>query len=170
MPKVRHGRLILLCGIPGSGKTTIGKAVGAKLNGHVHVQTDTVRAMLGKAEYTHDESKFVYAAVTAVAEEALGNGYDVILDATFPREEYRRGALSRLGELFERSLVAWVWCDPMVAYQRNSKRAETVPLESFMRLWRSFEPPSGALVIDSMALSPEQAAEKILAAIGGGEG
>ena len=170
MPKARHGRLILLCGIPGSGKTTIGKATGARLSRHVHVQTDAIRAMVGTAEYTPGESKFVYAAVTSVAEEALSHGYDVVLDATFPREEFRRAALSRLDELFERSLVVWVWCDPMVAYQRNSQRAEKVPFESFMRLWRSFEPPSGALVIDSIALSPDQAAEKILAAIGVGEG
>ena len=61
--------------------------------------------------------------------------------------------------------------DPVVAYKRDStKRAEKVSLESFMKLWRNFEPPRGALVIDSQALSPEKAAEKILAAIGGDEG
>lgn len=170
MPKTRHGRLILLCGIPGSGKTTIGRATGARLGRRVHVETDAIRAMVGSAEYSSDESRFVYAAATSVAEEALGHGYDVILDATFPREEFRREALSRLGELFERSLVVWVWCDPMVAYQRNTKRDQKVPLESFMRLWRSFEPPSGALVIDSQSLAPDQAAEKILAAIGEAQG
>jgi hypothetical protein len=39
-----------------------------------------------------------------------------------------------------------------------------------MRLSRSFEPPRGALVIDSQATTPEDAAEKILAAVGGNEG
>ena len=170
MTKARRGRLILLCGIPGSGKTTIGRAVGAELRKCVHVETDAIRAMVGKAEYSAGESKFVYDAATSVAEEALGQNYDVILDATFPREEFRREALSRLARLFDGWLVVWVWCDPHVAYKRNSERSQKVPLESFMRLWRSFEPPRGALVIDSQATAPEEAAEKILAAIGGEEG
>lgn len=169
MRKSRGGRLVILCGIPGAGKTTIAKALGARLGRCVHVETDAIRAMLGNVEYTSGESRFVYDAATSVAEAALRNRYDAILVATFPREEFRRMALSRLEKLFEGWLVVWAWCDPKVAYQRNSQRAERVPLESFMRLWRSFEPPRGALVIDSQAMSPEGAAAKILAAIGGNE-
>jgi len=41
-----------LCGIPGSGKTTIGRAVGVRLERCVHVETDAIRAMLGRAEYS----------------------------------------------------------------------------------------------------------------------
>ena len=160
------GCLILLCGIPGSGKTTIGRAVGTRLQRCVHVETDAIRAMLGKAEYTSGESKFVYEAATSVAEDALRHRYDVILDATFPREEFRREALSRLARLFEGWLVVWVRCDPNVAYQRNSQRKDKVPLEVFTRLRRDFEPPRGALVIDSQAMAPDEAAAKICAAIG----
>jgi predicted kinase len=167
--KAPRGRLILLCGIPGSGKTTIGNAVGARLERCVHVETDAIRAMVGKAEYSSGESRFVYAAAASVGEEALGHRYDVVLDATFPREEFRREALSRLAKLSTGWLVVWVWCDPLVAYQRNSQRAQKVPLESFMRMWRSFEPPQGALVIDSQAMDPDAAAEKILATMGEGE-
>jgi predicted kinase len=160
-------RLILLCGIPGSGKTTVGRALGPRLERCVHIQTDAIRGMLGKAEYTPGESRFVYEAATSVAEQALRHKYDVILDATFPREEYRRAALSRLAELFGDWVVVWVRCDPMVAYKRNAERTEKVPLESFVRLWRSFDPPRGALVIDSQATAPDEAAARILASIGG---
>jgi len=167
VPKARRGRLILLCGIPGSGKTTIGGALKGRLSKCVHVETDAIRAMIGQAEYSAGESRFVYSAATSIAEEALGHGYDVILDATFPREEFRREALSRLEKVSEGCLVVWVWCDPVVALQRNSERSQKVPLESFERLWRSFEPPRGALVVDSQANGPEEAAAKILAAVGG---
>jgi predicted kinase len=164
--KARGGRLILLCGIPGSGKTTVGRALGARLDMCLHVETDAIRRMLGRAEYTSLESKFVYDAATSVAGEALTRRYDVILDATFPREEFRRAAVSRLANLIESWLLVWVCCDPMVAYQRNCEREEKVPLESFMRLWRSFEPPEDALVIDSQAIAPGEAAAKILASVG----
>ena len=159
--------MILLCGIPGSGKTTIGRAVREKLPKSMQVETDSIRAMIASPDYSAAESRFVYATAMSVAEEALGQGYDVVLDATFPREEYRREALTRLERACEERLVVWVKCDPGVAYQRNSKRDQKVPVESFMRLWRSFETPQGALVVDSQANKPEEAAAKILVALTG---
>lgn len=157
-----NGRLILLCGIPGSGKSTIGRELGMRLRRCVHVQTDAIRAMLAEPEYSSRESRFVYEAAASVAEDALRNRYDVILDATFPREEFRREAISRLHAFSQAWLLVWVSCDPMLAYQRNSERAQKVPLESFMRLWRSFQPPRAALRIDSQVTAPARAADKIL--------
>lgn len=90
----------------------------------------------------------------------------MVLVATFAKEEIRREAITKLGNLCEESLVVWVWCDPLLAYQRNSQRNPRVSRETFMKLWRSFEPPKYALVIDSRGTSPEEAAGKILAAIG----
>ena len=62
--------------------------------------------------------------------------------------------------------MVWVWCDPNLAFQRNSGRNPRVSRETFMKLWRAFEPPRYALVIDSRGTSPEEAAKKILATIG----
>ena len=163
----RHGRLILLCGIPGSGKTTIALAIGARLERCVHIETDVVRGMIAKPEYASVESRFVYRAAISVAEQALRHGYDVVLVATFPREEFRREAISKLGELSAGWLIVWIWCDPLLAYQRNSQRNHRVPRESFMRLWRGFEPPGDALVIESRGTPPEEAAGEKLDA--GGE-
>ncbi len=156
----------MLCGIPGAGKTTIALAIGARLERCVHIETDVVRGMIAKPEYASVESRFVYRAATAVAEQALRNGYDVVLVATFPRDEYRREAISKLGDLSAAWLMVWIWCDPVLAYQRNSQRNPRVPRESFMRLWRNFEPPADALVIDSRGTSPEDAARKILTVLG----
>ena len=162
MSSPRRGRLILLSGIPGSGKTTIGKELSAGLKRSVHVQTDAIRAMIASPDYSSPESRFVYEAATGVAEAALAAGYDVILDATFPREEFRREAVSRLHGLSHAWLVVWVSCDPLLAYKRNAERSQKVPLESFLRLWRNFEPPRGSLKIDSEKISPGDAAEIIM--------
>ena len=67
---------------------------------------------------------------------------------------------------FEVIVAVWVWCDPVVAFQRNSQRNPRVSRESFMRLASTFEPPRDALVIDSRATSPEDAAKKILTIVG----
>ena len=166
MRTARHGRLIMLCGIAGSGKTSIALAIGARLERCVHIETDVVRGMVAKPPYASGESRFVYRAAIAVAEQALRNRFDVVLVATFAKEEIRREAILKLGELCESRLAVWVWCDPVVAFQRNSQRNPRVSRESFMRLASTFEPPRDALVIDSRATSPEDAAKKILTIVG----
>jgi predicted kinase len=162
----RRGRLIILCGIAGSGKTSIALAIGERLERCVHIETDVVRGMVAKPPYASGESRFVYRAAISVAEQALRSRFDVVLVATFAKEEFRREAISKLGELCESRLVVWVWCDPLLAFQRNSQRNPRVSRETFMGLSRTFEPPRDALVIDSRATSPEEAAKKILATIG----
>jgi predicted kinase len=166
VPTAHYGRLILLCGIPGSGKTSIALAVGARLARCVHIETDVVRGMIAKPLYASGESRFVYRAAVSVAEEALKHRYDVVLVATFSRDDFRREAILKLDKLCDARLMVWAWCDPLLAYQRNSQKNPRVTRENFMKLWRTFDPPRGALVIDSGATSPEQAARKILAAIG----
>jgi predicted kinase len=152
----------LLCGIAGSGKTTIALAMGDRLERCVHIETDVLRGMIAKPLYASHESRFVYRAAISVAEQALKNRYDVVLVATFPKEEFRREAIARLGSLCEEWLIVWVWCDPVLAYHRTSQKNPRVSKESFMKLWRTFDPPSRALVIDSRGTSPEDAARKIL--------
>ena len=166
MPTARPGRLILLCGIPGSGKTTIALAIGASLEKCVHIETDVVRGMIARPHYASAESRFVYRVSTSVAAEALRHRYDVVLVATFAREEFRREAITRLGDLYEAWLMVWAWCDPFIAYYRYSQRNPRVSRESFMRLWSAFDPPKDALVIDSRGTPPEEAARKIIATFG----
>ena len=95
----RKGHLIMLCGIAGSGKTSIALAIGAMLERCVHIETDSVRAMVAKPPYASGESRFVYRAAISVAEQALRHRFDVVLVATFAKEEFRREAIAKLGEL-----------------------------------------------------------------------
>ncbi len=162
----RGGRLILLCGIAGSGKTTIALAIGARLERCVHIETDVVRGMVARPRHTAAESRFVYRSAFAVAAEALKQKYDVVLVATFYREGFRREAISRLGSLCDAWLMVWAWCDPVLAYHRYSQSNPMVRREDFMRLSRTFEPPRDALVIDSRSTSPEEAARRILSTMG----
>jgi predicted kinase len=161
-----QGRLIIFCGIPGSGKTTIAKIVAERLGSVVHIQTDAIRSMISKPRYSRTELRFAYRSVTAVAREALKNEYDVILDGTFLKEEFRDEALHRLAGLYRSALLVHVACDFSVAYERNVARREIVPKESFVRLYSRFERPRHALRIDSEKTSPELAAQAILLQIG----
>jgi predicted kinase len=156
------GRLIIFCGIPGSGKTTIAGKVAERLPKVVLVQTDVVRGMLGHPNYGADESRFVYDGCIAVAREALRNGYTVLLDGTFMREEYRSKARNELRKHSSRVDVVYVACGIETALRRNGARKAHVPADKVRSIHRRFEAPRRALRIDSTQLHPREAGILVL--------
>lgn len=160
---------MIFCGIPGSGKTTIAALV-ARVLPAVHIQTDAIRFMIPKPSYTRHESRFVYESMFLVGREALKRGYDVILDGTFLREDYRGEALEKLSRYYSSASLVCVLCEPETARARNSSRPAAVPDESFERLVRSFERPRKAIVVDSGRRSPESSAGKVLRELARGKG
>ena len=160
------GRLVIFCGIPGSGKTTIAKLVAKDLRDCFHVQTDTLRSMISRPGYTKEESELIYRDCILIAREALKAGYDAILDGTFLRDEYRDEAVGKLSRYFASYLIVYVACDPETAYRRNLSRKERVPKKSFLRLYEMMQEPSMALRIDSDRTRPKEAAGGVLLQLG----
>jgi predicted kinase len=158
-------RLVLFCGIPGSGKTTIASALATQIPHSILIQTDKVRSMIAKPTYAYAESKFVYSGLIALGLEALRSDYNTLIEGTFPREEYRSEALATLSPIAEKSLVVYVTCEPELAFGRNAGRQEVVPWESFLRIFMQFEEPLGALRVDTGSVSPEGAVKRIIAAL-----
>jgi predicted kinase len=155
-------RLLLFCGVPGSGKTTIATALSLKLSRAVLVQTDQVRAMLAHPRYTGAESRFVYGSAIATAGQALRFRYDTILDGTFPKEEFRREALSSLARFSVFQLVVYVTCDLATALRRNAARKEAVPEETIVRIYQNFDAPRNAVTLDTETLEAADAAAQVL--------
>ena len=161
-------KLLLFCGIPGTGKSTIAKLVAERLEGTVHIQTDVVRSMISNPTYTNEESEFVYSVCIIMAGEALQRGYNAILDGTFLREEYRQDALKQLRGAYDSHLVVYAHCDVRTAYVRNASRKANVPQGRFNQMLPRLQEPASALKIDSGKLSAELAAELVLAQINSG--
>ena len=159
-------RLVIFCGIPGSGKTTIARLVAKDLRDCFHIQTDTLRSMISRPGYTKEESELVYRDCILIAREGLKAGYDAILDGTFLRDEYRDEAIEKLSRYFSSYLIVYVACDPRTAYRRNLSRRERVPKKSFLRLYEMMQEPINALRIDSARTRPREAASAILLQLG----
>lgn len=86
--------LILIAGLPGSGKSFFGKRLADAI-GATYLNSDRVRLDLdAKGKYTDHDKLTVYQQIADKTYEALNDGLDVVVDATF----YRRS----LRELFER--------------------------------------------------------------------
>jgi aminoglycoside phosphotransferase family enzyme/predicted kinase len=113
-------RLILVGGGPGTGKTTLARALAEKLGAQV-ISTDDVRAqmvargeitgepgILGEGLYTRENIEAVYDAVLGQARRGLSEGRTVILDGTWsdPRQRQRAREVAAHSALAELACVA----------------------------------------------------------------
>ncbi|MBX3026787.1 AAA family ATPase [bacterium] len=89
--------LVVVCGLSGSGKSTVAAALAAR-TGFVHLNSDRTRKALaglaptergGPELYTPERSAATYAALHDGAGAALAAGRGAIIDATFQRREHR---------------------------------------------------------------------------------
>ncbi len=91
--------LIIVCGLPGTGKTTLAKALAKRFSA-VHISSDLIRKeMMARPTYRPEEKARVYEELVARVAELLEGGKSVIADATF----YRRSLRSRLVEAAEKA-------------------------------------------------------------------
>ena len=82
--------IILVCGLPGTGKSSLGKRISEK-NGFVHLRTDEIRKKIyDKPEYTDKSKETTYRAFFLIAEYLLKSNKSCILDGTFYMEKYRK--------------------------------------------------------------------------------
>ena len=95
------GRILLLSGVMGSGKSTVGRHVAARL-GAIVVRTDAVRKRLagvglrergqdsfGAGLYTPEMSRRTYEETLRLAGEIARAGWPVIVDGSFSRKSER---------------------------------------------------------------------------------
>ena len=81
--------LLIVFGLPGTGKTTFARALAARL-GMPHFNTDIIRTELGKRQqYDQRAKSFIYAQMLERTREELQKGKGVVLDGTFHREIFR---------------------------------------------------------------------------------
>lgn len=81
--------LILIAGLPGTGKTTIARAFAA-LSGARHFNSDSMRKALGlMGHYKPEDKEKVYKALLYQARMALIQGETVVVDSTFYKESIR---------------------------------------------------------------------------------
>ncbi|MFX1519814.1 MAG: AAA family ATPase [Promethearchaeota archaeon] len=155
--------LMLFCGIPASGKTTIANEVAKRLTlKAIHIQSDIIRHMIPKPIHNNIEDEVVYNAMNSLAKIALEFNYLVILDATFLRHERREQALSIAKGLGKKSLLIHVKCSLDAAITRNRMRETLIPEKIIKEINEFFEESLDALEIDSERISVKKAAELIL--------
>jgi len=80
--------LIIVCGLPGSGKSSLSRSL-KKVFSAVYLNSDVIRKQIfSSPAYTEDEKRRVYFEMANQAEKILA-GRNVIVDATFYKKRYR---------------------------------------------------------------------------------
>lgn len=79
--------IILICGYPGVGKTTLANELGPLINA-VILSTDKIRKeLVYKPNYSEEEKKLIYNILLLIAKYLHNNGINCILDATFNNQK-----------------------------------------------------------------------------------
>ncbi len=98
--------LVVVLGLPGTGKTTFARALADRL-GAVHLNTDMLRTELGlRGQYDEASKARIYEELLQRCRAELVLGKTVILDGTFYRQAFRDrlAGLAREGE----TEVEWI--------------------------------------------------------------
>ena len=133
--------LVILVGIPGSGKTTYAENyIPDYPKEAVHLSSDSIRAELYGNESIQGNPAEVFSLMQKRAVEVLNNGYDVIYDATnITRKD--RASIIGVCPNFAKIECHIVWAPIETCIERDSKRDRTVGKEVIDRMLKRFQPP-----------------------------
>lgn len=156
--------LLLIAGLPGTGKTTVARAYVA-LSGAVHLNSDVLRKELGlMGHYAPEDKERVYNELLNRARIALLTGKTVVVDSTF----YRSAIRTPFIELANSCQTPLHWVEVTapehVMRQRLSRpRPDSeADFSVYTAMKAQFEPlPDPRLIIDTEQETPDTAAEKI---------
>lgn len=161
----RDPQLIVVFGLPGSGKSTFAHKLGEAMEARV-INSDIVRDdFLLRGNYANKAKEKVYAEMLKMAVAFIKKGNSVILDGTFYKEKLRRNVVNKARELHLIPHFIEVKADEDVIRDRISgKRKESdADYDVYLTIRAQFEPLcSYHLIVHSDTETPEEMLTKAL--------
>lgn len=129
-------RLILVRGVPGSGKSTFAAKV---FSGAFHVENDMFHVKDGEYRFDFGRQKDAVSWCMNMCDTALGNGMDVVVSNTFTKRKYVAAYVK---------LAAGRGADISVYRMAGSfKNSHSVPAAVFENMKKNFEDWPGETVV-----------------------
>jgi predicted kinase len=133
---------VLVCGLPGSGKSFFAERLASVING-LHISSDTTRQQLQQADKYGDQAKIqVYQEMLKLMEKAIWNKQNTVLDATFYKAMIRNLFKERAGQLNSPLYFIEIRADESTIRDRvNEKRKESeADFKVYLKIKSDFEP------------------------------
>jgi len=149
--------IIIICGLPGVGKTTVAKELAPLLNA-VILATDKIRKELfSKPMYGLRERRLIYDVMILMAKYLNMVGINCILDATFTRESSRREIKKKLGLASKDIHIIECICPEDIVLSRLRQRKydySDADSSVYKKMKRIYEPVKGVhMTVDTSMLS-----------------
>lgn len=138
-------KLLILIGIPGSGKSSLAARLVTECPQIQVISTDKIRAQLFGAQAVQGDWTLVWHQVGRQMQQAVEQSVEAVYDATNAARQHRRAAIA-LARTTGLTHITGLWLDtPLQAcLERNYNRDRTVPEEVILRMHSSLldAPPS----------------------------
>lgn len=131
-------KLIILVGIPGSGKSTYAQSFEEL--GWVHLSSDLIRKELYGDESIQGDPNEVFSLMQKRAVDALNNGQSVIYDSTALTRKDRAGIIAACPK-FAKIECKVIWAPIETCIERDAARERTVGKEVIDKMLKRFQFP-----------------------------
>ena len=146
-------KLILMIGLPGSGKSFFSTQFQVNHPQYQLISTDTIRGKLFGDEGIQGPWLRVWSQVQYQFKQAVGEAKDAIYDATNTQRRQRQDVITVAREIgFDPIFAVWVNTPLEQCLQRNQNRLRQVPEEIILKMHRQLTdvPPSLQEPLDSL--------------------
>lgn len=135
--------LVVVCGLPGVGKTTVSEAIADRIGGEL-LRTDVVRKELfPDPDYVPEETRATYDELFARGREMAADGVTVVLDGTFKQGVQRNRAADLAASLGVEFTLVVVTASETAARERIAARENDesdADFDVYLLLKEQFEP------------------------------
>lgn len=159
--------LILVCGLPGTGKSTVAKEISKKTKAFLF-NTDIIRKeFFPRPAYSQKEKYLVYEMLFEMVDYYLGRSKKVVLDGTFYKEELRKRVKKIAEKNQSKFAIVEVVCSEKIARCRLNERAKTKCISDadfcvYQKIREQFEPIREKHFIIDSAKGIEKQIERFL--------
>lgn len=156
--------LVIVCGLPGTGKTTFAKKL-ATLISAVVLSTDKIRKeLIASPTYKKEERKLIYNVMILLAKYLHDSGTNCILDATFNKKDSRTEVKKKLGIPDEEFFVIECTCPENIIISRLKERKNDYSdagVEVYQKMKKIYEPVEEKHITIDTTLDPEKNAKVV---------
>jgi predicted kinase len=137
--------LTIICGLPGTGKTTLAKKIADETKSFL-LNTDIIRKkLIYDPKYNEEEKSLIYNLLFDMAEKFLSTGKNVILDGTFYKKELRDRAKEIAKKTKNEFRIIEIMCEERiirkVMRERKKKKSESdADFAVYKKIKKQFEP------------------------------